>query len=43
MKKIKKISWIIALIFITILEMFFATKSLRIWINKQWDKLEERN
>lgn len=40
MKKIKKITWIIALI---ILEMFFATKSLRIWINKQWDKLEERN
>ena len=43
MKKIKKITWIIALIFITILEMFFVKKSLRIWINKQWDKLEERN
>lgn len=43
MKKIKKIIWIIALSFITILEMFFVIKSLRIWINKQWDKLEERN
>jgi len=39
MKKIKKITWIIALSFITILEMFFAKKSLRNWINKEWDKI----
>ena len=39
MKKIKKIIWIIALSFITILEMFFAKKSLRNWINKEWDKI----
>lgn len=39
MKKIKKIIWIIALSFITILEMFFAKKSLRNWINREWDKI----
>lgn len=39
MKKIKKIIWIIALSFITILEMFFTKKSLRNWINRQWDKI----
>lgn len=39
MKKIKKIIWIIALVFITILEMFFVKKSLRNWINKEWDKI----
>ena len=39
MKKIKKITWIIALSFITILEMFFVKKSLRNWINKEWDKI----
>jgi len=39
MKKIKKIIWIITLSFITILEMFFAKKSLRNWINKEWDKI----
>lgn len=42
MKKIKKITWIIALSFITILEMFFVNKSLRNWINKEWDKLENK-
>lgn len=42
MKKIKKITWIIALSFITILEMFFVKKSLRDWINKEWDKLENK-
>lgn len=39
MKKIKKIIWIIALSFITILEMFFTKKSLRNWINREWDKI----
>ena len=39
MKKIKKIIWIIALSFITILEMFFTKKSLRNWINKEWNKI----
>lgn len=39
MKKIKKIIWIITLVFMTILEMFFAKKSLRNWINKNWEKI----
>lgn len=39
MKKIKKIIWIIALSFMTILEMFFIKKSLRNWINREWDKI----
>lgn len=39
MKKIKKIIWIIVLSFITILEMFFTKKSLRNWINREWDKI----
>lgn len=39
MKKIKKIIWIIALSFMTILEMFFTKKSLRNWINRKWDKI----
>lgn len=39
MKKIKKKIWIIALSFLTILEMFFTKKSLRNWINREWDKI----
>ena len=39
MKKIKKIIWIITLSFFTILEMFFAKKSLRNWVNKEWEKI----
>ena len=39
MKKIKKIIWISALSFLTILEMFFTKKSFRNWINREWDKI----
>ena len=42
MKKIKKIAWVIVLSLLTILEMFFVNKSFRNWINKEWDKLENK-
>jgi hypothetical protein len=40
MELIKKTIWVIILSLITIFEMFLANKSMRKWINKQWQNLQ---